>query len=91
MYIMVWPTFFCWKGDEILKQGDRWSFGWWTGRNGDMHLVLPDIKDEQITEYILSPICKSKTMALVAFVLKHILAKTDETFKFRLKQSHLKS
>jgi len=79
------PSFFRWAGDEILKQGDRWSLGWWTGRDGDSHLILPNIKDIGMEDLILSPVCKSRPMALTAFILKLFLVKVDENVSFYLK------
>jgi hypothetical protein len=88
------PSFFRWAGDEILKRGDRWSLGWWGGLDSDCHVILPNMQGIEITiteNFLLSPICKSRAMALIAFILKFILTKTDENIKFCLEESRLKS
>jgi len=84
------PSFFCWLGDDILKQGNRWSLGWWTGRDGDLHLILPNIKDYNIEDLLLSPICRNRAKAILAFVIKRILVSVDENVRSQIEQANLK-
>jgi len=80
------PSLYCWPGDDILKQGDRWSFGWWTGEGGDKysancHVIFPDIKDRELEDCALSPVCKNRVLAVLAFVLKRILCRLDQNIR----------
>ena len=56
----------------------KWSLGWWTGPDSDMHCVRPGLWSQEAAETHLSPVCESVVVAMVAFVLKWMLAAIDD-------------
>ena len=59
---------------------DRYSFGYLAGKDNDLICVKPN---STMGEYLLSPVCRRRAVAIFAFVLKRILISLDENAKPR--------
>lgn len=68
------PEFMCWGGGGVAR---KWSFGWWTGRDGDLLCVVPKVLDPKLGMVLLSPVCDNRILAFTAFLVKRILLKLD--------------
>jgi hypothetical protein len=66
------PRFFRWGGGTVSYS---WSFGWLT----DEDIVAPVRKLPKGVYYgmVMSPVCKSRPGAFVAFLLKMLLVRID--------------
>ena len=67
---------FRWDGGRIIP--DAYSFGWWTGKDDDLLCVKSQVATELEGELTLSPVCSSRPLALLAFVIKAILIRIDD-------------
>ena len=66
------PEFMDWGGNGWLG-AHKWSFGWWTGPDGDLLCVFPHISFSQQAEDALSPVCSTRFLAVFYFILKRLL------------------
>ena len=73
---MKMPKLYKWDGGIIP---DAYSFGFLTGRDHDLICVKPNLSDRMEAEIALSPICSTRLLAILAFLLKRILMKIDQT------------
>jgi len=69
-----WPEFMRWGGGGVPW---KWSLGWWTGRDGDLLCVVPEVVETLLEELLLSPVCNNRFLALLAFLLKRMLVRLD--------------
>ncbi len=63
------PEFIRWGGPVRY----RYSFGWWTGRDGDMMCVKRNKVACMGHDELLSPVCRNRPFAFLAFVAKRFL------------------
>jgi len=68
---MKMPSLFCWDGGPLP---DSWSFGWWTGPDGDLHCAKPNIYSAEEAEIYLSPIEPNRLLALISSLGVYIRA-----------------
>lgn len=80
-------VFFVWDGGIIL---DKYSVGYWTGKDGDLLCILPNIDNNKIAELLLSPVCKSKFQAIICFLFKRYLINNDGNIKQGFKEEDFK-
>lgn len=73
------PRLHKWEGGRWVKT--RWAVGWLTGPDGDLVCVRPGRKTRGGAEAALSPVTRSRTGAVIAFVLKKLLLRVDENLK----------
>ena len=73
------PEFQRWGGPPWT-----WSFGWWTGKDRDLMCVVPELAEGDglhrgcLADLVLSPVCKTRIAAFIAFCLKWALVQLDE-------------
>ena len=72
---MKMPRFYRWGGGGVKYS---WSFGWLTGQDDDLICVRPSIEDRIEAKMALSPVCTTRILAILAFVLKMILLRIDD-------------
>lgn len=74
------PGFYRWGGHPVPSS---WSFGWLTGRDGDLVCVKAHIVEESpcAANWVLSPVCGTRAVALIAFALKYLLTNLDQNVK----------
>ncbi len=53
--------------------------------------MFPKIALREIEDFLLSPICKSRLAALLAFLMKRLLITMDHNERFEIEQAKLKS
>ena len=72
-----YPGWFQWGGGGVPY---RWSFGWWSGRDGDLICVKPRVKESDpcSANWVLSPVCRTRAAALLGFVLKYLVVCLDQ-------------
>ena len=58
-----------------------WTFGWETGKDNDLICVKPKVTTPIDGEIALSPSCRNRFAALLAFGLKAILINMDGNLK----------
>jgi len=75
------PRFYRWGGGGVLT---TWSFGWWTGKDGDLLCVKSRASSNIEAEIALSPVCSNRVLALLAFLLKAILIRIDGNLTDRI-------
>lgn len=75
---ICWPEFMRWGGGGVSW---KWSFGWWTGPDGDLLCVLPDLRDSLQSELALSSVCTNRAVAVLCFLMKRLLCKWDENMR----------
>lgn len=73
------PEFMRWGGGDLPW---KWSFGWWTGPDGDLLCVISGAKTSSQAEIALSPVCSNRFLAVLCFLLKCLLLWWDENTKF---------
>ena len=76
------PELHKWDGGGIVC--DSWSLGWVTGIHGDMVCVKRSVQTELIFpghDWVLSPVCTCRLLAIVGFVCKTVLVQIDENIK----------
>lgn len=56
---------------------DLYGLGWWTGPDGDLLCVRPEIEREQEAELSLSPLCRNPVLAFLSCWAKLFLLKVD--------------
>jgi len=76
------PKLYEWGGGGLPR---AWSFGWETGKDGDLICVRAKVEDTLQGEMALSPACHSRVEATLAFVLKAILVRMDTNITSVLK------
>ena len=71
---MPWklPEFMDWGGNGWLG-AHKWSFGWWTGPDGDLICVIPEARTAVQAEIALSPVCPNRCLAVLCFHLKRLM------------------
>jgi len=79
---MTLPRYYKWGGGSSQT---HWSFGWETGKDGDLICIKPNISSRLAGEINLSPSCSSRFLAFIAFILKAILEKID--YNMRISES----
>lgn len=72
------PKFYDWGGGGVPVW---WTFGWETGRDNDLICVKYKVTTPIEGEIALSPSCRNRLSALLAFVLKAILISIDGNLK----------
>lgn len=78
---MRWPVLYRWDRGPLGRS--RWSVGWWGGSEDDLLCIRPGIRDNAEAEIYLSPVCRHRAQALVAFCLKNALAFLDLNMRSR--------
>jgi len=76
------PRFYDWGGGGLPI---LWSFGWETGKDNDLICVKPKVETALDGEFALSPVCRSRAMAIFAFIIKSILIRIDDNITYMLK------
>ena len=54
-----------------------YAYGWLTGEDNDLICIKPYIGDNTEAQLALSPCCKTRFFALIAFAMKLVLWKLD--------------
>lgn len=60
-----------------------YAAGYWTGRDGDLLSVLPDVQEDNEAQFVLlaSPFCLSRPLAVLAFIAKRFLVAVDQNIR----------
>ena len=74
---MPMAKFYKWGGGGVPV---AWSFGWLTGKDGDLVCVTQTLNEENArqADWVLSPVCSNRVYALTAFLLKAIVVAMDQ-------------
>lgn len=73
------PEFMRWGGGEMAW---KWSYGWWTGPDGDLLCAVSEAKTSIRAEIALSPVCSNRFLAVLCFLLKRLVLKWDKNVQW---------
>ncbi len=59
-----------------------WAFGWWTGPEGDLLCVVPEVVTNQEADLMLSPVCSNRVLSALSFLAKRFLWVFDQNLRF---------
>ena len=76
------PRFHPWDNRSSLGW-IHWAFGWETGIDNDLICVFPFVKTRVLEHYALSPVCSSRLLAFIAFIIKRLLFILDPDLQSR--------